>query len=642
MFENFDRSKDKNLWKSEIEKDLKGKPLEKLFWRTYEGFDVENYYKAEDIENLDHLNTVPGKAPFIRSSKEVTDLNNWSIGQEISNTCTKTANGFIKRGLETGVQSFTLNFDKRIKKACLTCCDKADGINFRSTEKFNNLFEGIDIEKVPFNFKAGRSSSLITDLFIKAANGKNIKGSVDNDFITEYAFTGSYGKTLEERISESVDIFNTTSKFESFHPQCIDVTNYHEAGANVSMEIAFALSTAVDYIDLYDGKVSAEDFIKRVRFNFPAGQYYLMEIAKFRAFRYLWYKITREYTCNEELGKANIHATTSKWTMTKYDPNVNMLRETTEAMSAVLGGVDELTVLPFDVLTKEPNEFSYRIAKNVQLLMKEECHFDTMVDPAGGSYYIEKLTSMIIEKAWEIFLAIQANGGMTKSIESGVVFNYINAVKAKKDKNIDFRSNILVGTNQYPNIGELLSKSEERTYKYEDSDEMSKIIGTNCAKAVITPINTYRAAEAFETIRMATEAHTEKTGKRPTAFLATIGNLTMRKARASFAMGFLGAAGFDIIDNNGFKTAEDAVSSFVKSNAEIIVICSSDEEYAEVAAPITKLAKTEKPGIVSVLAGYPQELVESLKEAGVDEFIHMKASSSEVLSRIQKVLGINN
>ncbi|PID29154.1 MAG: hypothetical protein CR982_03535 [Candidatus Cloacimonadota bacterium] len=642
LFEKFERTTDKSLWRVEVEKDLKGKPLEKLFWRTYEGFTLENYYKGEDIKGIDHLGTLPGKAPYLRGSKTIDQKNDWSICQEISNSNVDEANSYIKRALNIGVESITLRFDDRIKSGMLKSSNTATGINFRGYEDFKKIFDGVYVEAVGINFNSGKMSKEIFSFYKRLLEERNlplseIKGSIDNEPIRELAFIGEFSN-LDERVDETAEIINELKENPNFKAINICLNKYHESGANSSQEIAIALATFVEYAKRLEGKVELEDLLNSLKFTFSTGQYYLMEVAKYRAFRYLFNKVVKELGVSEELGKTYIHAQTSKFTMSKFDPNVNMLRGTTQAMSSVIGGVDELTVLPFDIVTNEPKEFSYRIAKNIQLMMKEECHFDTIVDPAGGSYFIEKTTAKLIEESWKTFISIQDNGGIVKSILDGTIKNDILAVKAKREKNLSGRRDIYVGTNQYPNILEILPEKEEITFSYNDEDEIVKSSKRYHTESSDNTLKPYRATELFENIRIRTEENTKKTGKRITVFLATLGNLTMRKARATFSMGFLGSAGFDIIDNNGFKSVEDAFENFKKSGAEIIVICSSDDEYKEIAPELTKMTKDDNKENIVILAGYPKDLIEELEKAGVDHFIHIKANAKDVLTKIQDQL----
>jgi methylmalonyl-CoA mutase len=422
-------------------------------------------------------------------------------------------------------------------------------------------------------------------------------------------------------------MFEKCSPFKNFHSVVVDVNPYHESGASIVQEVAIALATGVEYLSkLSDNekKYSIENIASKIQFKMPIASSYFMEIAKFRATRFLWSKIIESFGVkNDDNKKLYIHANTSNYNKTIYDTNVNMLRVTSEAMSAVIGGVDELTILPYDItVNDEADEFSLRIARNVQHMIKDECKLDKIVDPAGGSYYIEYITNSIITKAWELFNTIEDKGGIVEVIKSGFIQDEIKSVQDKREKDIAFRKQTIVGTNQYPNSLDI--KSENLNIAFDKSNSESKIL---------TP---KRASENFENLRFRTEKFNKENNREVTAFLATLGNLTMRKARASFSTDFLGAGGIKIIDNNGFADYKEAFAEFKNSEAEIIVICSSDDDYKEMAEDFTKLVKSELPESTVVLAGYPKEIIKPLEAAGVNHFINIKSNVIEVIEKIQQ------
>ena len=322
---------------------------------------------------------------------------------------------------------------------------------------------------------------------------------------------------------------------------------------------------------------------------------------------------------------------------TKYDAHVNILRTSTEAMSAVIGGCNSLTVLPYDMAINEPDSFSMRIARNTELILGEEAHFDKYIDPAAGSYYIEKLTDSISQEAWKLFQEIEENGGMLEALKKNAIQGQINEVKNKRIKKLTSRQDNLVGTNHVPNNSEE-APIERKTTPVEQNNDMLMDFYKDEAEYTVEKLKPFRVSKIFETMRASTEKFNKANGKKITAFMATMGNLTMRKARASFSMGFLGAAGFEMIDNNGFANVDEAVAEGISSGSEIMVICASDDDYKEIAADFTKKIKAKNSNIVVILAGYPKELIEPLKEAGVDEFIHVRSDSIEVLSSIQNKL----
>ena len=363
----------------------------------------------------------------------------------------------------------------------------------------------------------------------------------------------------------------------------------------------------------------------RIIFSFSIGGNYFMEIAKIRAARLLWSKIVEQYNPGDENAfKAFINSTSLTWNKTIYDPYVNMLRTTTETMSAAIAGADSISVAPFDIAFKEADDFSYRIARNQQLLLKEESYLDKIVDPAAGSYYIENLTDSIAQYAWQNFLAVEDKGGFAKALREGYVQDEVAKTAQQRDMEIATRRTTIIGTNQYPNLTETMSAKIEKHG-----------CCCNCEKGdEIKTLEPYRGAEAFEHLRLATE----KSGKRPKVFLLTYGNLAMRRARSGFATNFFGVAGYEIIDNNGFASAEEGVKAALEAKADIVVLCSSDDEYAEITEQACNLLKGKVKSIV--LAGFPKDMVETYKGYGIDEFIHVKTNVLECLTNFQKLFGI--
>ena len=353
-----------------------------------------------------------------------------------------------------------------------------------------------------------------------------------------------------------------------------------------------------------------------------------MEIAKFRAARFLWAKFTEAWDLEPSIaGKLVIHATTSRWNKTIYDPYVNMLRSTTESMSAVLGGADSITVEPFDKVFREKSSlYSNRIARNTQLVLKEEAYFDKVSDPAAGSYYIESLTGALIEAAWELFLQTDEKGGFYDAFKTGFVQDTIGKTASERDHYIASRRDVLLGTNKYPN-------SEEKVLDNIDLNVVNP--GRIEAGDVLAqPLIQYRGAQSFEELRLKTERFR---GGAPAVFLLTYGDPAMRKARAGFASGFFGCAGFRIIDNLGFSTPAEGAKASVDSGARIVVVCSSDDEYPGI---IPEIAGELKEKTILVVAGYPKESIGQLEEAGVKYFIHMKSNILEMLKQFQQDLGI--
>lgn len=306
-----------------------------------------------------------------------------------------------------------------------------------------------------------------------------------------------------------------------------------------------------------------------------------------------------------------------------------MLRSTTEGMSAVLGGVDALSIAPYDSTFENPTSFSSRIALNISHLLKEESYFDKVVDPAAGSYYIENLTDTLIAKALELFKATEAAGGYTAQFAAGEIQKQIGEVRASKRKDIGSRKRVYVGVNRYPNTKETL-------------DDPQCCGGKKCKVPAegLELLPCQHAAKPFECLRQRTEMYAKEHGRRPRVFLAGYGNPAMRTARAMFAGDFFGAASFEILPDVTYPDAATAGKESAKADADIVVICSSDDDYVASAADFAREFKAAANGKTLVLAGYPADIVDDLKAAGVDDFIHVRVNALDALNGYQEKLGI--
>ena len=599
-------------WIDKITADLKGADFsKKLVWRTPEGFNVNPFYRAEDIEGLLTTKSAPGEFPFVRGTKAD---NNWKVRQNIDAKCAKAANEKALDILGKGINSLGI----KVNKAEL------------SEEYIATLLNGIDATKVELNFKvcvkeAAKLASLLKAYFAsKGYDLSQVYGSICCDPINRMLLKGK--KLSAEEITKIlIEVLQASEELVNFPVIGVNAVSFNNAGVYCAQELGYALAWGNQYLELLTEAGVDPMVAKSIKFAFGVGGNYFMEIAKFRAARLLWAKIVEAYNpsclC---AAKMKIHAETSTYNKTIYDAHVNMLRTQTEAMSAALGGVDSLTVLPFDATFKASDEFSERIARNQQLLLKEESNFDKVIDPAAGSYYIESLTAMIAEQAWKIFLDIQNNGGLLAVIESGAIFAQVKETADKRKKDVASRKEILLGTNQFPNFSEMAAE---------------KIVNKECAckcgcavetSGVVLPKE--RAAEEFETLRLATEA----SAKRPKAFMLTIGNLAMRLARSQFSCNFFACAGYEVIDNLGFSTVEEGVAAAKAAGADIIVLCSSDDEYAELAIPAFQAVGGEQ---IFVVAGAPA-CMEDLQKAGIENFIHVRVNVLETLKGFNNKLGI--
>ncbi len=393
---------------------------------------------------------------------------------------------------------------------------------------------------------------------------------------------------------------------------------FNTAGAYIYQELGYALSWGAEWLTaLTEAGVSATEAACSIKFNMGISSNYFMELAKFRAARMLWAQIVEQYKPDCKCAaKMMVHASTSLFNQTIYDAHVNLLRSQTEAMSAALAGVDSITVVPFDTPYKTPDAFSERIARNQQFLLKEESHLDKVVDPAGGSYYVETLTVSIAREAWKLFLEVQEKGGFFAMVNEGLVQAAVNESGNKRHADMARRKEILLGTNQYPNFNETALEKIEK-------EGCGCGCGCNEQGEATKSLSTKRQASDFEELRLATE----KASNRPKVFMLTIGNLAMRLARAQFSSNFFGCAGYEIIDNIGFDTVAAGIEAALAKEADIVVLCSSDDEYATYAPEAFKALGGKAEFVV---AGAPA-CTEELQAQGITNFIHVRSNVLDTL-----------
>ena len=498
-----------------------------------------------------------------------------------------------------------------------------------SKETVETLLDQILCDVVEVNFATcPRHSVELAEILVayfaeKGYDKQKVVGSIEWDPMQKMVMKG---KDVTPVLAFGPKLVEVLKEYPNFRCIAVSTDALNNAGAYIVQELGYALAWGNEYLQqLVDAGVDAALAAQSIKFNMGVSENYFMEIAKFRAARLLWAQIVKQYEPkSDEACKMCVNATTSKYNQTLFDSYVNLLRSQTEAMSAALGGIHSMVVTPFDAPYEQATDFSERIARNQQLLIKEESHFDRIVDPSAGSYYIEHLTDALATEAWKIFLKVEEEGGFLAAVKAGTVQDDINATNVKRHGDAAKRKEFLLGTNQFPNFTE---KSEGKK---------AQACGCCCGHAdaeepAFKAIESTRLAADFEDLRI----HTEET-KVPTAFMLTIGNLAMRQARAQFSCNFLACAGYKVIDNLGFKTVEEGVDAALEAKADIVVICSSDDEYAEYAIPAFKYLNGRA---MFVVAGAPA-CMEDLKAAGIENYIHVKCNVLETLKEYNQKLGI--
>ena len=600
-------------WVAKITADLKGVPFEKkLVWKTGEGFNVNPFYRLEDVEGLKTTESLPGEFPYVRGTKKDND---WKVRQNIEVCCFKAANEKALDILNKGVTA-------------LGFVIKGDDVN---KENIATLLEGICPQAVELNFntclcKAEALIGILAEVFqSKGADLEKCYGSVNYDPFKKPLIKG---KENQNWVEGAAAVLKAGAALPKYRVLAVNAFNLNNAGAFITQELGYALAWGNELLaKLTEAGFTVDEVAKNIKFNFGISSNYFMEIAKFRAARWLWAEIVKAYAPACDCAcKMHVHAQTSEWNMTIFDAHVNLLRSQTEAMSAAIAGVDSITVRPFDKTYQTPDDFSERIARNQQLLLKEESHFDKVVDPSAGSYYVEVLTNSLADVAWKLFLDVEEKGGFAALANAGEIQKAVNASNEARHKNVATRREILLGSNQYPNFTEVAAEKIKETAS-------GCCGGGHCGEATITALDFSRGASEFEALRLATE----KSGKTPKVFMLTIGNLAIRLARYQFSANFFACAGYKIIDNLGFETVEAGVEAAVKAGAEVVVLCSSDDEYATFAPEAFKALAGRAEFVV---AGAPA-CMEDLKAAGIEQFINVKSNVLETLKAFNAKLGIN-
>ena len=608
-------------WEEVITKDLKGADYQKkLVWRTAEGFNVRPYYRAEDLAAIHHLGSKSGEFPYVRGTKE---CNCWRIHQSIPVTTPKETNALALKLIEGGVESIGFHVaDKEFSAADL-----------------ETLLAGIGLDRYELVF-SGCGTRAVADLVIEKATAEKLDSEkvrvsfVLDPIINKLTLKGSFGCSEDgSKAFETIaGLIRKAAAFKRMRFVGVNGQQFHNSGSTIVQELAFTLAAGHDYVvKLMEAGLTVDQAAPAIRFSMAVSSNYFMEIAKFRAARMLWANIMKPY--NPTRGCASkmfVHAVTSKWNQTVYDAYVNMLRGTTEAMSATIAGVHSLEVTPFDAAYEQPTDFSERIARNVQLLLKHESHFDQVVDPAGGSYYIETLTQSIAEQAWALFKQVEEKGGYIEAFKTGFIQDAVEASAANKDKNVATRRISLLGTNQFPNFTEVAGEAV--------TEETVVPAAPKCcckhqsAAPAYRPLKPYRGAMAFEQMRL----KVDRSGKEPKAFMLTAGSLAMARARAQFSCNFFACAGIRVIDNTFFHSVEEGAEAALKSGAEIVVVCASDDDYATLAPRVKELIGDKA---ILVVAGAPACQAE-LEAQGIKNFISVRSNVLETLQNYLKELGI--
>lgn len=674
-------------WKAEAEALLKGAPFDKkMLTKTPEGIVLQPIYNAADVKSAPAL---PGFGDYTRGiDAEGYKAKPWRISQNIYAATPADFNAKLLDALNKGQTSIELKLDERF--AAFIDADAESGLkvgrgglSISLQNDLEDALKDVEVEAVDINVHGGLASFVAASMLFSVFKGKKLSGSAFIDPLALLASSGSLPVSFHSLYEKIYALAAYSAKNQpAFGAIGVDAMPYANSGASAVEELSAVFASAVEYIrEMQKRGMPIDEIAPLVRFRLSLGSNFFMEIAKLRAARSLWSKIIDSFGGNAESRKMRIMVRTSTFNKTKFDPYVNMLRTTSEAFAGIIGSCESMTVEPFDALLRRPDDFSARIARNQQIVLQEECNLCDVVDPVGGSYFVETLTAQIAEKTWEFFGEIEAAGGMGKALSAGIVQKRIAKTAADRKKLYDTRRLLVVGTNSYANMSEKLLEKDEcqcakaaeicakstaakrKTFEFDLSASsgasliegimdasakgaslsmICKALNCGCAGGEnVEPLAIHRAVEHFENLRLASEAYKQKNGHGPKIFLATMGPLVQHKARADFIRGFFEVGGFEVVYPKGFDSAEAAAEEFTKSGATYVVICSTDATYPELVPAVTKAIKAKKSDAVVMLAGTPaEEFAASYKEAGLDGEVSIRSNNYETLKAFLGKLGV--
>jgi methylmalonyl-CoA mutase len=679
----------KDAWRDLAQKELRARPIEDLTWKTLEGIEVQPLYTEEDVQALPHLGSLPGFAPFTRGVKATMYAGRpWTIRQYAGFSTAEESNAFYRKALAAGQQGVSVAFDLATHRGydsdhprVVGDVGKA-GVAIDSVEDMKILFDGIPLDKVSVSMTMNGAVIPILANFIVTGEEQGhdravLSGTIQNDILKEFMVRNTYIYPPEPSMRIISDIIQYTSdempKFNS-----ISISGYHmqEAGANLVQELAYTLADGREYVRAaIAAGMDVDKFAGRLSFFFAIGMNFFMEAAKLRAARLLWHRIMAEFEPrNPQSSMLRTHCQTSGVSLQEQDPYNNVIRTAYEAMSAVLGGTQSLHTNALDEAIALPTEFAARIARNTQLILQEETGVTNVIDPLAGSYYVESLTHELAEKAWALIEEVEAMGGMTKAVASGMPKLRIEETAATRQARIDRGTEVIVGVNKYRKDkedpidildidnaavrtsqiarlekiratrdeaackaalaelerraaegGNLLEAAVEaaraRASVGEISMSMEKIFGRHRAE-VKTLAGVYGAAyegdEGFAAIQASVEAFAEEEGRRPRMLVVKMGQDGHDRGAKVIATAFADI-GFDVDVGPLFQTPEEAAQDAVDNDVHVVGISSQAAGHKTLAPQLIQALKDKDAGDIIVICGgvIPQQDYDFLKAAGV-------------------------
>ncbi|MDQ0213803.1 methylmalonyl-CoA mutase [Oikeobacillus pervagus] len=609
-------------WQEKAEASLKGKPLAKLKTETYEKITLKPLYIPSDLEK-EEIDQFPGEQSFTRGfSKGGYIEKPFKIAQPLKGKDQQTLTGKLENALQSGQDTISFSVND------------VSGWTYDEVKQF---FQQFSQKGFPFYLLTEGYSVPFATFLTKWSNEEpsvQLEGVIGEDLLSQGVAKGVIPS--EEEMSKFAEMTSALKeRFASLKTIVINTAPYHNAGATVVQELAIALSEAVYYIELLQANGwSVAEITEKMVFHFPIGSQFFIELAKLRAFRKIWTTICRGYGLDGDSIKVTIGAETSKFTLSKLDRHVNILRTGSEAFAAVVGGIEYLQVAPFDEPFGQNSQLAERVAKNIPLLLKSESHLDKVIDPAGGSYFVESLTAELGRESWKLFLQLDEQGGIIASLKTGWIQEQITEVMEKRVADLAVRKQSMIGTNIYSDLQEeipsVVSETAPEIKQQESIKEMAGFTSTE----TIQPLNGKRLAEPFEQLRERAKKLLDH-GEKVQAGLICLGKLKEFKPRADFVTGVLASGGILAVKSDECMTIEDAVQFMKETKLPYYCICGTDQAYEEFVSDILCEVKTKDIPLQIDIAGLMEdEMMQEWKNRGLNGAIYLRQNLLEKLSSL--------
>lgn len=612
-------------WLELVGKVLKGRDFEKrLVARTADGAPIAPLYTRTDA--LPGADTaVPASAPFTRGTGRRGEAG-WEIRQLHAEPDPAKASAAILEDLTGGVAAITLRI----------AAPGWSGLDYTQAS-VERALDGVMLGMCPVFLRAGEytpdaAGSLMAVWRKQGVPDADAKGGFHADPLGTLARTGGLYYAVPRSLEIAARLATDAMTMPGVTALLADGSVYHDGGATEAQELACVLATMTAYLRAMEAAgIAPGDALPKIAVTLAIDADQFLGIAKLRAARRLVWRLADACGAGAAAASVPFTAETSQRMMARRDPWVNMLRTTMACAAAALGGADAITVLPFTWAIGQPDAFARRIARNTQLVLMEESGLGRVADPGGGSWAVEKMTDDLARRAWELFQAIEAKGGLGEALLSGYVQDEVAGQAQVRAKAVATRRLALTGTSTFPILG-----SDGVTATPWPAD----LLSADLKGAQATPVSVRRSSQPFEDLRDAADRFAKAAGHPPRVFLAALGSLAVHSTRSTWMKNFLAAGGIEAVSGDGFKDPGEAAKAFGTSRAAVACIASSDRVYADQAEAAAKALKTAGARHV-LLAGRPGQREAALRAAGVDTFIYAGCDMIEALGDLQSVLGVN-